>query len=107
MLKVVKVVRQVERKGLITARMLGASQAQGEVLTFLDAHCRIAPCFHFSFTVLFSYNYSSSAAPMTHSTSLHSVQLRPIISTFVSTGCWIFKKKKSVEICNIVYKGMS
>uniref|UniRef100_A0A672IQ22 Polypeptide N-acetylgalactosaminyltransferase n=1 Tax=Salarias fasciatus TaxID=181472 RepID=A0A672IQ22_SALFA len=42
-LKVVKVVRQEERKGLITARMLGASIAQGEVLTFLDAHCE---CFH-------------------------------------------------------------
>ncbi|XP_062871191.1 polypeptide N-acetylgalactosaminyltransferase 6 [Trichomycterus rosablanca] len=43
MLKVVKVVRQSERKGLITARLLGASHAQGEVLTFLDAHCE---CFH-------------------------------------------------------------
>ncbi|XP_061114409.1 polypeptide N-acetylgalactosaminyltransferase 6 isoform X2 [Conger conger] len=42
-LKVVRVVRQVERKGLITARLLGASVAQGEVLTFLDAHCE---CFH-------------------------------------------------------------
>uniref|UniRef100_A0A672ZC27 Polypeptide N-acetylgalactosaminyltransferase n=1 Tax=Sphaeramia orbicularis TaxID=375764 RepID=A0A672ZC27_9TELE len=42
-LKVVRVVRQLERKGLITARLLGASIAQGEVLTFLDAHCE---CFH-------------------------------------------------------------
>ncbi|XP_064155020.1 polypeptide N-acetylgalactosaminyltransferase 6 isoform X2 [Anguilla rostrata] len=42
-LKVVRVVRQPERKGLITARMLGASVARGEVLTFLDAHCE---CFH-------------------------------------------------------------
>lgn len=42
-LKIVRVVRQPERKGLITARMLGASIAQGEVLTFLDAHCE---CFH-------------------------------------------------------------
>ncbi|XP_069761968.1 polypeptide N-acetylgalactosaminyltransferase 6-like isoform X2 [Narcine bancroftii] len=37
--RIVKVVRQVERKGLITARLLGASEAMGEVLTFLDAHC--------------------------------------------------------------------
>lgn len=42
-LKIVKVVRQEERKGLITARLLGASIAQAEVLTFLDAHCE---CFH-------------------------------------------------------------
>lgn len=39
-LKIVRVVRQPERKGLITARLLGASIAQGEVLTFLDAHCK-------------------------------------------------------------------
>lgn len=38
-LKIVKVVRQQERKGLITARLLGASKAEGEILTFLDAHC--------------------------------------------------------------------
>ncbi|XP_054985611.1 polypeptide N-acetylgalactosaminyltransferase 6 [Sorex araneus] len=42
-LKVVRVLRQEERKGLITARLLGASVAQAEVLTFLDAHCE---CFH-------------------------------------------------------------
>ncbi|KAM8830078.1 polypeptide N-acetylgalactosaminyltransferase 6 [Synchiropus picturatus] len=42
-LKIVRVVRQLERKGLITARLLGASVAEGEVLTFLDAHCE---CFH-------------------------------------------------------------
>lgn len=38
-LQIVRVVRQPERKGLITARLLGASVAQAEVLTFLDAHC--------------------------------------------------------------------
>ncbi|XP_063284088.1 polypeptide N-acetylgalactosaminyltransferase 6 [Pelobates fuscus] len=42
-LQIVKVLRQVERKGLITARLLGASVALGEVLTFLDAHCE---CFY-------------------------------------------------------------
>uniref|UniRef100_A0A3Q0TDF8 Polypeptide N-acetylgalactosaminyltransferase n=1 Tax=Amphilophus citrinellus TaxID=61819 RepID=A0A3Q0TDF8_AMPCI len=42
-LKIVRVVRQPERKGLITARLLGASIAQADVLTFLDAHCE---CFH-------------------------------------------------------------
>ncbi|XP_036107169.1 polypeptide N-acetylgalactosaminyltransferase 6 isoform X3 [Molossus molossus] len=42
-LQIVRVVRQEKRKGLITARLLGASVAQAEVLTFLDAHCE---CFH-------------------------------------------------------------
>ncbi|XP_014475304.1 PREDICTED: polypeptide N-acetylgalactosaminyltransferase 1-like [Dinoponera quadriceps] len=34
-----KVVRSNERIGLIKARLLGANDAKGEVLTFLDAHC--------------------------------------------------------------------
>ncbi|XP_028850556.1 polypeptide N-acetylgalactosaminyltransferase 6 [Denticeps clupeoides] len=42
-LELVRVLRQPERKGLITARLLGASHARGEILTFLDAHCE---CFH-------------------------------------------------------------
>lgn len=39
-LHIVHVVRQLERKGLITARLLGASVATGDTLTFLDAHCK-------------------------------------------------------------------
>ncbi|XP_060944887.1 polypeptide N-acetylgalactosaminyltransferase 3 [Limanda limanda] len=42
-LSIVKVVRQRERKGLITARLLGAAVATGDTLTFLDAHCE---CFN-------------------------------------------------------------
>lgn len=42
-LSIVQVVRQHERKGLITARLLGASVATGDTLTFLDAHCE---CFN-------------------------------------------------------------
>uniref|UniRef100_A0A1A8LC95 Polypeptide N-acetylgalactosaminyltransferase n=6 Tax=Nothobranchius TaxID=28779 RepID=A0A1A8LC95_9TELE len=38
-LQIVRVLRQRERKGLITARLMGAQAARGEVLTFLDSHC--------------------------------------------------------------------
>jgi len=34
-----RVLRSNERIGLIKARLLGANNAKGEVLTFLDAHC--------------------------------------------------------------------
>ena len=35
----VKIIRSAHRVGLIQARLLGAKEAKGEVLTFLDAHC--------------------------------------------------------------------
>lgn len=35
----VRVIRSPSRTGLIRARLLGAQEAKGEVLTFLDAHC--------------------------------------------------------------------
>jgi len=38
-LEIVRVLRQRERKGLIAARLLGAREAGGEVLAFLDSHC--------------------------------------------------------------------
>ncbi|KAK9514925.1 hypothetical protein VZT92_025607 [Zoarces viviparus] len=42
-LNIVRVLRQRERKGLITARLMGGQAAQGEVLTFLDSHCECFP----------------------------------------------------------------
>ncbi|KAI4873753.1 hypothetical protein NFI96_010606 [Prochilodus magdalenae] len=42
-LKIVRILRQTERKGLVAARLLGAREAKGKVLTFLDSHCE---CFH-------------------------------------------------------------
>ncbi|XP_013873433.1 polypeptide N-acetylgalactosaminyltransferase 6 [Austrofundulus limnaeus] len=42
-LQIVHVLRQRERKGLITARLMGAWAARGEVLTFLDSHCECLP----------------------------------------------------------------
>jgi polypeptide N-acetylgalactosaminyltransferase len=34
-----RVLRTHERVGLVRARLMGAQEAQGQVLTFLDAHC--------------------------------------------------------------------
>ncbi|XP_074536683.1 polypeptide N-acetylgalactosaminyltransferase 6-like [Halichoeres trimaculatus] len=42
-LKIVRVLRQKEWKGLTPARLLGAKYAKGEVLTFLDSHCECFP----------------------------------------------------------------
>lgn len=63
-LKIVRVVRQPERKGLITARLLGASIAQGEVLTFLDAHCEKT---HTSTTLQATITFFSSCVQLTES----------------------------------------
>lgn len=35
----VKIVRAQQRVGLIRARLIGAAEAIGDVLTFLDSHC--------------------------------------------------------------------
>jgi len=35
----VKVLRTGKRSGLIRARLIGAQESKGQVITFLDAHC--------------------------------------------------------------------
>lgn len=35
----VKIIRSKERVGLIRARLMGAEEAEADVLTFLDSHC--------------------------------------------------------------------
>lgn len=41
-LPVVQIIRMPERSGLIRARLAGAAESTGDVLTFLDAHCECA-----------------------------------------------------------------
>lgn len=38
---IVKIIRLDERSGLIKARMIGAEEANSDVLVFLDAHCEV------------------------------------------------------------------
>ncbi|KAJ8255829.1 hypothetical protein COCON_G00196930 [Conger conger] len=62
-LHLVRVVRQRERKGLIAARLLGASVASGDTLTFLDAHCECFPGWLEPLLARIAENYTAVVSP--------------------------------------------
>ncbi|XP_056391098.1 polypeptide N-acetylgalactosaminyltransferase 3 isoform X1 [Hyla sarda] len=61
--QIVKVLRQKERKGLISARLLGASVATGETLTFLDAHCECYYGWMETLLARIAENYTAVVSP--------------------------------------------
>uniref|UniRef100_UPI00358EF0F2 polypeptide N-acetylgalactosaminyltransferase 3-like n=1 Tax=Myxine glutinosa TaxID=7769 RepID=UPI00358EF0F2 len=72
---IVRVLRQKERKGLITARLLGASEAKGDVLTFLDAHCECFGGWLEPLLARIAANYTNVVSPDISTIDLNTFQV--------------------------------
>lgn len=60
----VKVVRMLQREGLVRARLRGAEVSRGEVLTFLDSHCEVTEGWLEPLLVRIAQNRSNVVCPV-------------------------------------------